>query len=219
MIQVYSHTEAGGHAHNEDAFEVKAHPSDPSCLLCALADGQGGQAGGARAAQLACRFCIEGASAYRPAELAMQPEVWRAVLQGADHAVATDAEAGFTTLIAFAIQKDAVCGASNGDSGLLALGAGKPGAILTGRQHKDPPIGCGGAQPVGFSARLAIPWTVLILSDGAWKYAGWDRVAQAASQLSGKDLIDSLRKLAGLPRSGRLQDDFTLVVLQEDGAS
>ena len=29
MIQVYSHSEAGGHVHNEDAFDVKPHPSDP----------------------------------------------------------------------------------------------------------------------------------------------------------------------------------------------
>ena len=35
----------------------------------------------------------------------------------------------------------------------------------------------------------------------------------AASHLSGEGLIDSLRKQASLPGSGRLQDDFTLVVL------
>ena len=214
MIQVYSHTEAGGHAHNEDAFEVKAHPSDSSCLLCALADGQGGRAGGARAAQLACRMCIETASSHQPAMLAMRPEVWQAILQRADAAVAADAEAGFTTLIAFSIQKDAVCGASNGDSGLFARGAGRTGALLTEHQHKDPPIGCGGSQPVGFSTQLTPPWTVLALSDGVWKYVGWDRVVKAGEQLTGKTLIDSLRQQAGLPGSGCLQDDFTIVVCQ-----
>ena len=41
-----SHSEPGGHATNEDAFEVMQHPADPSCWIGALADGQGGQAGG-----------------------------------------------------------------------------------------------------------------------------------------------------------------------------
>jgi hypothetical protein len=213
MIRIFSHTDPGGHAHNEDAFEVKRHASDPSCLLCALADGQGGRAGGARAAQLACRACIEAASAHPPAILAMRPDVWQAILQRADAIVADDKDAGFTTLVAFAIHKDAICGASNGDSG--AVGAGRPGVILTERQSKDPPIGAGAARPVGFAARLARPWTMLAMSDGVWKYVGWDRVMQAASGLCGNELVTALRKQAGLPGSGRLQDDFTLVALQE----
>ena len=214
MIQVHSHTEAGGHAHNEDAFEVRPHPSDPECLLCALADGQGGRAGGGPAARLACRTCIDAASAQPSAVLSIRPDAWEAILRTAAAAVTNDPEAGFTTLIAFSIHKDAVCGASNGDSGVIAVSAGRPGAILTARQHKDPPVGCGGARPVGFALRLAPPWTVLALSDGLWKYAGWDRVAHAAAHLSREEMIDSLRRQAGLPGSGRLQDDFTLVVCQ-----
>jgi PPM family protein phosphatase len=215
MIQVFSHTEVGGHAHNEDAFDVRPHPSDPDCLLCALADGQGGQAGGARAAQLACRVCIEAASAKQPAILVTRPGAWEEILRQADAAVSNDQQAGFTTLIAFSIQKDLICGASNGDSGVYAVSAGDPGVILTARQHKDPPIGYAAARPVGFTARLKRPWTVLALSDGVWKYAGWDRIAKAASRLSGNELLDLLRKQAGLPGSGRLQDDFTVVAIQD----
>jgi hypothetical protein len=219
MIQIFSHTETGGHAHNEDAFEVRPHPSDPDCLLCALADGQGGQAGGGRAAQHACRACIKAASAHQPAILAMRPDSWETILRQADAVVANDPEAGFTTLIAFCIQKDAICGASNGDSAVYAVSTGETGAILTERQHKNPPIGCGGAWPVGFAARLKRPWTVLALSDGVWKYAGWHRVADAASRLSGQGIIDLLRTQAGLRGSGRLQDDFTVVVLFADEQS
>jgi PPM family protein phosphatase len=219
MIQVNSHTEAGGHAHNEDAFDVAPHPSDPDCLLCALADGQGGRAGGARAAQQACRVCIEAASVRQPAILATRPGAWEEILRQADAAVSNDHEAGFTTLIAFSMQKEFICGASSGDSGVYAVSAGEPGAILTEQQHKNPPIGSGGARPVGFMARLEQPWTVLALSDGVWKYAGWDRIADAASLLSGKEILDMLRKQASLPGSGRLQDDFTVVAFQADGSS
>ena len=214
MILTHSHTEAGGHAVNEDAFELRPHSADPSCLLCALADGQGGRAGGRRAAMLACRACLDAASARPPAALMLGPHVWQVILQSADAAVAEDAEAGFTTVVAFAVHNDMIAGASNGDSGAYALAAGR-GVILTERQHKDPPVGSGAARPVGFAARLARPWTVLALSDGVWKYAGWDRVAQAAVQQSGKEILESLRRHAGLPGSGRWQDDFTVVVWHE----
>jgi PPM family protein phosphatase len=215
MIQVFSHTETGGHSHNEDAFEVRPHPSDPDCLLCALADGQGGRAGGARAAQLACHVCIEAASAQQPAILATRPNAWEEILRQADSVVSNDPEAGFTTLIAFSVKKEFICGASNGDSGVYAVSAGEPGAILTEHQPKNPPVGSGGAGPVGFVARLKQPWTLLALSDGVWKYAGWDKVSHSASLLLGQDLIDSLRKQACLPRSSRLQDDFTVIALQD----
>ena len=215
MIQVFSHTEAGGHAHNEDAFGVRPHPADPDCLLCALADGQGGHAGGARAAQVACRTCIEKASACQPSLLAMRPNTWETIVSQADAAVANDQDSGFTTLIAFCIQKDSICGASNGDSAVFARTGNGPGVILTARQYKDPPIGFGGARPVGFAAKLAQPWAVLALSDGVWKYAGWEKVSYAASHLTGDDLVKTLRKQVGLPGSRRLQDDFTLVLLQD----
>ena len=181
-----------------------------------LADGQGGQAGGARTAQLACRVCLEAASAHQAGILAARPDAWEAILYQADVAVSNDPEAGFTTLIAFALRKDVICGASNGDSGVYAVSAGGSGGILTERQGKNPPIGSGGAWPVGFAAHLKKPWTVLALSDGVWKHAGWDRVAEAASSLTGQTIIDMLRNQAGLRGSGRLQDDFTLVVLFAD---
>jgi PPM family protein phosphatase len=141
MIQVFSHTEVGGHAHNEDAFDVSPHPSDSDCLLCALADGQGGRAGGARAAQLACRSCIEAASTYQPAILTMRPEAWEAILRQADAATSNDLEAGFTTLIAFTIKKESICGASNGDSGVYAVGAGEPAPFSRSCSTRTRPSG------------------------------------------------------------------------------
>lgn len=63
MIHSVIYSEAGGHAVNEDAFRVTQHPRNPDCWLVALADGQGGRAGGGRASRLACDAVIEGASA------------------------------------------------------------------------------------------------------------------------------------------------------------
>jgi serine/threonine protein phosphatase PrpC len=83
VVNVFSHSEPGGHPDNQDAFAVIPHPEDPQCLLCAVADGQGGQAGGAAAARLACRAWVEGASAQPPGRLS-RPDVWAAVLRGVD---------------------------------------------------------------------------------------------------------------------------------------
>ena len=54
---------------------------------------------------------------------------------------------------------------------------------------------------------------VLGLTDGVWKYVGWDRVIAEARAHRGQELVDALAALARLPGSGRFQDDFTVVAL------
>ena len=52
-MNILRYSEIGSHNENEDALEVVAHNSDSSLMICALADGQGGQRGGAAAAKCA----------------------------------------------------------------------------------------------------------------------------------------------------------------------
>jgi hypothetical protein len=214
VIRVFHHTEPGGHAENEDAFAVAAHPGAPDCLLCAVADGQGGQPGGGPAARRACRAALDAASRH-PASRLGRPEVWSALLREADAAVACDPDAGYTTLVALAVAPDRVCGASSGDSAAVLLGDGVR-HVLTGRQHKNPPVGSGGAVFVGFAAALVGAWTILALTDGVWKYAGWQRVLDADPRRPGDAILTDLLQRARLPGSGRLQDDFTAVVFQPE---
>jgi hypothetical protein len=209
---VTTFTEAGGHAVNEDAFAVRAHPADAGLLLCALADGQGGRAGGARAAALASRVTVEAASRLPPATAA-DPAAWAALLCEADAAVEADAEAGFSTLIGLALTHDTVVGASCGDSAAVAVSAGRA-VDLTRRQFKDPPVGCGAAIFVPFELRLAAPWAVLLVSDGVWKYGGWDRLFRLARAERGRGLVEALQAAARLPGSGRFPDDFTVVLCE-----
>jgi hypothetical protein len=89
-----------------------------------------------------------------------------------------------------------------------------PGVVLTNRQNKNPPVGSGAAYFVPFAARLVCPWVVLAMSDGVWKYVGWDNVFKAASEQDGPKIIETIRERARLPGSGNLQDDFTLVAFQ-----
>jgi hypothetical protein len=215
MIRVWSYSEAGGHPENEDAFAVQPHPSAPDCFLCAVADGQGGQAGGGPAARTACQAFLD-AAARLPVEKLLQPRTWPTLLQSADRAVADDPESGFTTLAAFSLTPGQLCGASSGDSAVVARGSGD-GIILTGRQYKNPPVGSGAAPFVPFTSRLVSPWSVLACTDGVWKYAGWEGLLQFPSEWNGEAIIDRLREGARL-RSGGFPDDFTLIVLQDDPA-
>ena len=215
MPNVITFTEVGSHQLNEDAFAVQCHPADDACWLGALADGQGGQAGGGPAARLACRTVLEAAVRLSPERL-QDAVTWVGLLELADQAVAAAPAAGYTTLIGFCVTGKAVCGASSGDSALLVAREASGFVNLTNRQFKNPPVGSGAALFVPFTAELNDSWMVMVMSDGVWKYVGWERIAEATSRLRGQELLDALAKQARLPGSGQFQDDFTLVIVQDE---
>ncbi len=202
MIRTYTFSAAGGHAVSEDAFTLQPHAGG---WLVALADGQGGRAGGARAAQLACQVAIERAGAS-PA--------WAEALTHADAAVVADREAGFTTLVGLHVRDDRVTGASCGDSAAVVVCGEHAPKVLTARQFKNPPVGSGDATFVPFEMELTLPWKLLAVTDGVWKYAGWERVWDCAARLSGEELVAELQAAARLPLTGEFQDDFTVVLLE-----
>jgi serine/threonine protein phosphatase PrpC len=212
MVSVQSCSEAGGHRHNEDAFCVQAHPLAADCWLCLVADGQGGQAGGGSAARLACQTALAAALACRPEDL-IEPSPWPGIFRRADAAVAADAAAGFTTLVGLCVYRGRVAGASCGDSAALLVSGGKTRELTAG-QRKNPPVGSGAAVAIPFAAQVTEPWRVLVMSDGVWKYVGWDRLVATATQARGPEVITALQELASLPGSGRFPDDFTVVVLE-----
>jgi serine/threonine protein phosphatase PrpC len=212
MVGVQSGSEVGGHRVNEDVYCVQTHPLAPDCYLCFVADGQGGQAGGGPAAQLASRAALDAALACPPERL-IDPSTWSSIVQQADEAVVADAVAGFTTLVGLCVYRSRVVGASSGDSAALLVSGGMA-KVLTAGQHKNPPVGCGGAVAVPFVAAPTEPWRLLVMSDGVWKYVGWDRVIEIASRARGPSVISELQALARLPGTGAFQDDFTVVVLE-----
>jgi hypothetical protein len=194
-------------------MEVRSIPSSSPCYLCTVADGQGGQEGAALAATIACQICLEKAATLQIHQL-LSPSAWTLLLKGADKAVADAEGAGYTTLIAFCLTEIMLCGGSSGDSAVVVRNAGQTPHILTMHQMKNPPVGSRGAVFVPFSLHLVHPWTVLTMTDGVWKYAGWDSIFAALSEGTGEAILHTLREKASLPRTGQLQDDFTLVVFQ-----
>lgn len=211
-IKVCTYSEAGNGSANEDALHICNYPHATEAYLCALSDGQGGRAGGAAAAQAAVRSTLEAASS-EPVKGLRQSQSWCRILSKADEAVRDDAAAGYATLIGLYVTDEGVYGASCGDSAALLFQQEQVN-ILTEGQHKNPPIGSGGARPVGFTAKLVPPWKLLVASDGIWKYAGWDVVISLMKTLSGESLMSALHDAAALP-NGKLQDDTSIILLEQ----
>jgi hypothetical protein len=145
------------------------------------------------------------------------PATWPTLLGHADQTIDADRAAGFTTLIGLCVTDTGVYGASCGDSAALALCGADPPRELTRHQFKNPPAGSGEASFVSFALALAFPWKVLVMSDGVWKYAGWQRIVEAARRESGDALLAALQAATRLPGSGRFPDDFTVVLFEPGG--
>src|SRR5436190_356823 len=112
MIEVFHHSEPGGHIQNEDCCCMAPLPGEPECHLCVIADGQGGQPGGAAAAQLACNNARDAILETSRPKLQVSSH-WAKLLHQIDIDVAHDPQAGFTTLVAFCISTNWICGASS----------------------------------------------------------------------------------------------------------
>ena len=52
------------------------------------------------------------------------------------------------------------------------------------------------------------------MSDGVWKYVGWDNIVRIAATQSGESLIASLRQAALDANGSKLDDDFSIALLQ-----
>jgi len=125
---------------------------DAHRTLIALADGADSTPG---AQSAAARTVNELAQCFRNGTLPEDPRDWVMVLEGIDHVVLSDREAGEASALVMLVHQGVVVGASVGDSlAYVVPPVGEP-QLLTTRQRKEPRIGTGLARPVGFGpARL-----------------------------------------------------------------
>lgn len=212
MLGVWSFSEAGGHPANEDDFRVRVHPLDSDMVVCVVSDGQGGRSGGGEAARLACRVVMQEAADLLPKALRDQ-RTWADLLARADRAVEAEQAAGYTTVVGLAVTANRVVGGSSGDSAAILV-TGAETVELTRHQRKNPPVGSAAATAVAFEAEPVVPWRLLVMTDGVWKYVGWPRVVEIARRAAGDALLAELQAAARLPGSGRFQDDFTVVLIE-----
>lgn len=212
-MQYLVFSEAGHNHVNEDFVRAQSHPynDNAGALICVLADGQGGQFGGAMAARVAVQQCFELALARSPAEL-LERQTWREILHRADETVEANGDAGFTTLIGLCLTESLVCGASCGDSAALLIES-ESFVELTVAQRKNPPVGSGAATPMTFESKRAACSPLLLMSDGVWKFVGFERIAQTAWLHRGTELVWQLRELQLAGNAGKLPDDFSLIAV------
>ena len=181
----------------------------PQALVLALADGVGGQPGGGEAAQLAIETVeLEGAALIR-----REARYWRGLVQALDDALAAHPDAGQTTLIALCLTTQKILGASVGDSEAWWITAAGHFA-LTEAQKRKPFLGTGAAEPVAFTLPLTEPGTLLLASDGLFKYADPLAITEAVrTAATVEDAATSLETLASAP-TGRFYDDLALVLVR-----
>lgn len=211
-MKVFNRSEPGGHLTNEDALGVLRIADEPVTLVCALSDGQGGQAGAAVAAKTAVESCLDKAQGYSLKEL-VNLNTWETIGSTVDRNVALKPEAGYATFIGLVLMPSFIMGISNGDSA-VAMFFDERIVVLTEHQHKNPPVGSGSARLTTFSARLGDRWKLLVMSDGVWKYVGWETIIELCNEDGGEKLISNLRKSATKNTGGKLLDDFSVILVE-----
>ncbi len=141
------------------------------------------------------------------------------LLLRADDLVASDRDAGESTLVVVAVAEDGrLVGASSGDSGamVIRLGAGDvTGGVddLTRGQHRKRRLGSGRALPIAFE-RAALDGTLLVATDGLFSYAGSEVLVKIiAGHEDLEEAAGALVKAVRLP-GGSLQDDVAVAVVR-----
>jgi PPM family protein phosphatase len=134
------------------------------------------------------------------------------LLAACDRAICSGGSGGETTAVIAVLDASGVTGASVGDSGAWMVSPTWE-VDLTGSQVRKPLVGSGGVVPVAFTHGAG--GTLVVATDGLFKYASAVEIRRIACGEPLDDvparLVDSVRL-----RSGRLQDDTTVVVCRYD---
>lgn len=141
-------------------------PVGASALVLAVAGGVGGQPGAGEAAQLA----IDALREIAPTLVRRRSQAWQRLLRAIDAALVRDTQAGSTTLVVLCLTPKKIVGASVGDSEAWWITA-EGHFDLTEAQKRKPYLGSGMASPVPFELKLTQQGTLLLATDGLFKYA------------------------------------------------
>lgn len=174
-------------------------------VVLAVADGVGGQSHGGAAAEYAIGRVTEFAGSGDISD----PRRWYALVKAIDHELLTADNLGQTTLAAVALLERAVVGVSVGDSGALLIRA-EGHYDLTEAQQRKPYLGSG-AEPVPFALPLPSEGTLVVATDGLWKYAPVEQILGDALNPDLDITVQQIARRACLP-SGKYPDDIAVLL-------
>lgn len=125
-----------------------------------------------------------------------------------DRSLASASTGGQTTLAVVCVNGDLVSGMAVGDTVAWLINASGVTDLTAGVRRK--PLLGDGAVPSAIGPAPLGSATLLVATDGLWKYAARERIAECVSSASLSDLLPALVDLVRL-RSGSLQDDVGVV--------
>ncbi len=169
-------------------------------VVAVVADGAGGTGGGAEAAQAVI-------DAVRRQGWSEQVDGWVELLGRLDRSVSP----GQTTAVIVALGSRGLVGASVGDSEAWWWSGAAEHALTRGQRRK-PLLGSDEAMPVGFTLEVRGEGTLVLGSDGLWKYVRWERVTEALRHPP-KEAVRRLLESVRYP-SGALPDDVSVIVVR-----
>jgi serine/threonine protein phosphatase PrpC len=181
----------------------------PDRVIAIVADGAGGVSGGAEAAESLCVDFVSFADTQRGSITGWGD--WLRWFRSIDQRMSTLPTCGLAAAVVVDIHNDgSLTGASVGDCEAWIFGGGRPREALTSSQCRKPLLGSGKSVPVPFSAHLS-GGTLVVGSDGLWKYAKVSQIVEAANvrplEAATLKLIDAARL-----KNGKLQDDVAVFV-------
>lgn len=175
--------------------------------IALLADGAGGCSGGACAAQMV----IDLATARLPdIELGSAPALIT-LLHDINAHILVDADAGESTAIITVVRAGQIWGVSTGDSEAWMFTI-DDSINLTRGQARSRRLGTAEVEPVVFGP-IPFTGTLILGSDGLWKYANLARIGESAMQVSVDQAVDDMLDAARM-RSGAHSDDVTVILVR-----
>jgi serine/threonine protein phosphatase PrpC len=172
-------------------------------VLIAVADGAGGISGGTQAAELFMQIVHASATSLTSADACRQ------LLNRIDRELAISPECGETTGVLVGVEASAdVFGAGVGDSLVWAFSSNMR-VELTQQQERKPLLGSGVSAARPF-AQAAVETTIVVATDGLWKYTSLAAIEKCVRTAGALKLADQLCELVRL-RSGDFPDDVAIV--------
>lgn len=199
-------------AETEDRAVIVPLPDGGVGLI--LADGAGGRANGGAAATRTVTLAETALRNATPRGLA-RSGFYETLIRALDRAERDCPDSGETTLVVVVLSARHIVGASVGDSEAWWVASATDCRVVTENQHRKTYIGSGMTTPVAFSVPVPRAGTLLMATDGLFKYADPDSICRVVAE-GGLASAAGLGELARGRTSGKLYDDLAVLLAGRD---